>query len=262
MSTSAFAAQPQNSRGDFWIGDSGASCHMTNNTSKMYCVRPTLPGQKEVITSDGTKLREECVGNIDVVFHGRREEQITLCDVSYIPYLKFNLFSFHKVQQTHVITLDAAGAHIMGKNLTFPCEKIGLYLRATRFAPGTVGARPRTNRALASQISSPLSSCVPSCPPSVPNSSRFSSASKVSGTDAAYGYLLEPIPAPPVSTLLGEIEFGRKPPFRSDCFLTAAALNPGMLKHFKIIDINHLHVCPPMPMRVFGKQQRGNTVFF
>ena len=108
--------------------------------------------------------------------------------------------------------------------------------------PGTVGAKPRTNRALASQISAPLSSRVPSFPPSVPSSSQVSSASKVSGTDAAHDDLLEPITSPPVSYVLGKIEFGRKPLFELDCFLTAAALNLGMMKHGKVVDINHLHV--------------------
>ena len=130
---------------------------------------------------------------------------------------------------------------MVGKNLTFPGEKSGSYLRASLLAPGTVGAKPRTNQALASQISAPVSSCVPSCP-SIPNSSRFSRDSKVSGTDAVYGDLLEPIPSPPVSSLLGEIEFGRKPLFESDGFLTAAAPTPAMLKHTKVVDINHLHV--------------------
>ena len=69
----------------------------------------------------------------------------------------------------------------MGENLTFSCEKGGSYLRATRLVPGTEGAKPRTKRALASQISTPVSSCVPSFPPSVPSSSQVSSASKVSG---------------------------------------------------------------------------------
>ena len=100
----------------------------------------------------------------------------------------------------------------------------------------------KTYRALTSQISAPLSSCVPSCPPSVPNKSRFSSVSKVSGTTAAYEDLLEPIPSPPVISVLGENEFGRTHLFESDCFSTAAALNPGMLKHAKVVDINHLHV--------------------
>ena len=211
-----------------------------NDTSKMYCMRPPHFDQKEVITSDGSRLKVKCVGNIDVIFHGRSDEPIAMIDVSYVPDLKFNLF--HKAQQTHVIILDAPGAHIMGKNLTFPCEKGGLYLRATRLAVGTVGAKPRTNRALASQISTPLCSCVPSFPPSVPSSSQVSSASKISRTDAARDDLLEPIPSPPVSSVLGKIEFGRKPLFESDYFLTAAALNPGMTKHGKVVDIYHLHV--------------------
>ena len=101
----------------------------------------------------------------------------------------------------------------MGKNLTFPCEKSGSYLRVSRLAPGAVKAKPRMNRALASMISAALSGCVPSRPPSVPNSSRFLGASKVSGTDAAYDDFPEPIPSPPVSSVLGEIEFGRKPLF-------------------------------------------------
>ena len=44
-----------------------------------------------------------------------------------------------------------------------------------------------------------------------------------------------------MSSVLGEVEFGRKPLFESDVF-TAAVLSPGMLKHGKVIDINHLHV--------------------
>ena len=89
---SAFAAQSKGSCSDVWIGDSDASCHMTNNAPKMYCVRPPLLDQRDVTTSDGTRLRVECVGNIDVVFQGRSDEPITLCDVSYVPDLRFDLF--------------------------------------------------------------------------------------------------------------------------------------------------------------------------
>ena len=151
----AFAAQPQNSRSDFWIDDSGTSCHMTNDASKMYCVRPRPLDQRGAITSDGIRVGVECIGHIDMLFHGRSEEQITLIDVSNVPDLKFNFYMFHKVQQTHVIILNAAGAHIREENLTFPFEKSGSCLRSTRLVPGTVGAKPRTNRALASQISAP-----------------------------------------------------------------------------------------------------------
>ena len=59
------------------------------------------------------------------IFTGRSDELITLCDVPYVPDLRFNPFSFHKAQQTHVIILDAAGAHIVGENITFPSEKSG-----------------------------------------------------------------------------------------------------------------------------------------
>ena len=160
----------------------------------------------------------------------------------YVPGLRFNLFSFHKAQQTHVIILYAIGAHVMGKNLTFPCEKSGYYLGASQHRPGTVGAKPRTNRALASQISDPLSSCVPPSSQSVPNSPSFSSASNVPGTDAAYDDLLEPIPPPSLRPVLGKIEFWGKSFFESERSLAAVALNPGMLKHGRVVDINNLHV--------------------
>ena len=257
---SAFAAQSKGGSSDVWIGDRGALGHTTNGASKTYCVRPPLPDQREVTTSDGASLRVECVGSIDVGFHGRSDKPITLCDVSYVLELRFNLFSFHKAQQTHVIILDAAGAHIAGKNITFLCEKRGSYLRASRFAPGTVGAKRRTNRALTSQISASLSSRVPFCPPNVPNSSRFSGASKVSGTDAAYDDLLGPIPSAPISSVLGGIEFGRKPLFESDCSLSAAALNPGMLKHSKVVDIYISMPLSPMPIR-FSFDWRIGFVF-
>ena len=120
---SAFASQSHNSRSDFWTGDSGATCHMTNDASKMCCMRPPKFDQKEVTTSDRTRLKVECVGNNDVILHGRSDEPITMIDVSYVPDLKLNLFSFHNARHTHVIILDAAGAHIMGENITFPCKK-------------------------------------------------------------------------------------------------------------------------------------------
>ena len=174
----------------------------------MYYVRPRLPDQWELTTSDGTnRLRVERVGNIDEVFHGRSDEPITLCNVSCVLDLIFNFFSFHKAQQAHVIILDAAGAYIAGENFTFPCEKSGSYLRVsacTQFCRGETKNKSSNSKS----DFCPLSSCVPSCPPSVPNSSWFSGASKVSGTDAAYDDWLEPISSPPVSSVLGEIESG------------------------------------------------------
>ena len=66
----AFAALSKNNTSDIWIEGGGASCHMTNDATRMYCVRPLPPSdQREVTTSGGTRLRVEYVGNIDVAFH-------------------------------------------------------------------------------------------------------------------------------------------------------------------------------------------------
>ena len=58
--------------------------------------------------------------------------------------------------------------------------------------------------------------------------------------------VLEPTPFPPLSFVLGEIQFVEKTPSRPECGigapLAAAALTPGPLKHGKEVDINHLHV--------------------
>ena len=111
----------------------------------------------------------------------------------------------------------------------------------SRFASGSVGAKRRTKRAIATQISAALNSCVPSCPPSVPNNSRFSGSLRVSGTDAAYDDLMEPVLSPPVSSVMGEIEFGRKHLTEADFTLAVAALNPSMSKIGKIVHIKHTH---------------------
>ena len=62
--------------------------------------------------------------------------------------------------------------------------------------------------------------------------------------------VLEPTPFPPLSSVLGEVQFVGKTPIgkpprpacRIETPLAAAALIPGLLKHGKEVDINHLHV--------------------
>ena len=127
---------------------------MTNDASKMYCVRPPPSDKREVTTSDGTRYRVEYIGNVDVVL----TNHVVRCLVC--TGLEIQYFSFHKVQQVHVIILDAVRAHIVGENPTFPSEKSGSCLRASRVTPGTVGAKARTKQALTSQISTSLSSYV------------------------------------------------------------------------------------------------------
>ena len=58
--------------------------------------------------------------------------------------------------------------------------------------------------------------------------------------------VLEPTPYPPLSSVLGEVQFVGKTPSRPECRigtpLAATALTPGPMKHGKEVDINHLHV--------------------
>ena len=117
---------------------------MTHDRTIIHNVRPPPPGRKTITIGDRRgKKKLELIGNINVIFHGKTDQRITLIDVAYVPGLGFNLYSLHAVQRTHLIVSDASGTHIMGENLTFPRSSSGSYLRATRFPAGTVGARRR-----------------------------------------------------------------------------------------------------------------------
>ena len=140
---SAFVVQSGSNEDDVWIADSGASCHMTRDRTRGYNVRPTSPGRETFTIGDRRRIKVEYIGNMDVIFHRKSDQRITLIDVAYVPGLGFNLYSLHVVQRTHLIVSDASGTHIIGANLTFPRSNSESYLRATRLPAGTVGARRR-----------------------------------------------------------------------------------------------------------------------
>ena len=78
----------------------------------------------------------EFVGKLDLVFHSRTDHPITFHDVSFVPDLSFNLFSFHVVQKKHEIILNKTGAHLLDGRLVFPRRSNGSSLLATRVLPG------------------------------------------------------------------------------------------------------------------------------
>ena len=117
---SAFVVQSGSNEDYVWIADSGASCHMTHDRTRMYNVRPPSPGRETITIGDRRKIRVEYIGNMDVIFHGKSDQRITLIDIAYVPGLGFNLYSLHAVQRTHLIVSDASGTHIIGENLTIP----------------------------------------------------------------------------------------------------------------------------------------------
>lgn len=69
-----------------WIGNSGTSSHTTNdgrNQNVRYSPPPFLD-KTEITPNDGTRRDVEQIRNIVVIFHGRNDEPIITCDVSYL----------------------------------------------------------------------------------------------------------------------------------------------------------------------------------
>ena len=164
---SAFVVQSGSNDDDVWIADSGASCHMTHGRTRMCTGRPPPPDRETITIGDRRRIKVEYIGNMDVIFHGKSDQRITLIDVAYVPDLCFNLHSLHAVRRTHLIVSDASGTHIIGANLTFPRSSSGSYLRATRLPVGVVGARRRQGEMHATYLLKHLRHPVP--PPSSRN---------------------------------------------------------------------------------------------
>ena len=105
---------------------------------------------------------------MDVIFHWKSDQRITLIDVAYVPDLGFNLYSLRAVQRTHRIVSDASGTHIIGANLTFPRSYSRSYLRVTWLPAGTVGARRRQGDIRATHLLRELRHPIPPPPPQEP----------------------------------------------------------------------------------------------
>ena len=164
----AFVVQSGSNEDDVWIADSGASCHMTHDRTRMYNMRPPPSSHETITIGDHRRIKVEYIGNMGVIFHGESNQRITLIDVAYVPDLGFNLYSLHAVQRTHLIVSGASGTHITGANLTFPCSSSGSYLRVTRLPAGTVGARRRQEDVRATNLLRQLRHPIPPPPQKIP----------------------------------------------------------------------------------------------
>ena len=210
---SAFVVQSGSNENDVWIADSGASRHMTHDGTRIYNARPPPPGRETITIGDRRRIKVEYVGNMDVIFHGKSDQRITLINVAYVPDLGFNLYWLHAVQRTHLIVSGASGTHIIGANLTFPRSSSGLYLRATRLPAGTVGARRRQGDMRATNILRQLGNPIP--PPSQeppPPPRRNMCATGLNSNVPGVVTVLVPTPFPPLSSVLGEVQFVGKTP--------------------------------------------------
>ena len=86
---SAFVVQPVgvDQVNNIWIGDSGATMHMTCNTDLMYDTSPPSPHRSRVILGDGSIRKVQFVGKLDLMFHSRTNHPVTLHDVYFVPDL-------------------------------------------------------------------------------------------------------------------------------------------------------------------------------
>ena len=121
---------------DVWIGDSGATAHMTRNAHMMYDTRPPSPHRSRIIMGGGSIKKVHFVGKLNLVFHTRTDHPVTLHDVSVVPDLGFSLFSFYLVREKHEIILNRTGAHLLVGRLVFSRKSNGSSLRATTVLPG------------------------------------------------------------------------------------------------------------------------------
>ena len=90
---SAFVVQSGSNEDGVWIADSGTSCHMTHDRTRMYNMRPPPPGRETITIGDRRRVSVEYIGNMDVIFHGKSDQRITLIDVAYVPDLGFNVLA-------------------------------------------------------------------------------------------------------------------------------------------------------------------------
>lgn len=71
--------------------------------SNMYDIRPPPSDREEITIEDKRCLKVECIGSIDIEFHGYTDEGATLHGVSYIPGPGFTIYSVREVSRTNLV---------------------------------------------------------------------------------------------------------------------------------------------------------------
>ena len=247
---SAFVGQPVgiDQANDVWIGNSGATTHMTWNADMMYDTRPPSPHRSRIILGDGSIKKVQFVGKLDLIFHSRTDHPVTLHDVYFMPDLGFNLFSFHVVQEKHEIVLNKTGAHLLGGRLVFPRRSNGSSLRATRVLPGghaNANTALRTVAIPPSQRNDGPPSSIPYrsvAPPAAHQTSGVSRSCRTSNAGARSGVKIPSVVQ----------KQGRESESRS-AGMAAAVLSPGgvFVNKKKVFDVKHFDVSLSHATRVY-----------
>ena len=134
MLSSFFPNSPSGST--VWIGDSASSVHGTDSGKFAYNKRRPLPGEAFLLIGDGRKLKVECFGSLDVIFHCKDDVRVTLENAAVVPGLAFDLMSFNCIQGKHDILMNRDGTWILDGWVHFVKLPAGNYIQATRVEHG------------------------------------------------------------------------------------------------------------------------------
>ena len=119
-----------------WIGDSASSVHGTDSDKFVYNKRRPLYTEASLLIGDGRKLKVECCGSLDVVFHCKDYVRVTLKNVPVVPGLAFDLMSFSCIQEKHDISMNRDGTWILDGRVHFVKLPAGNYIQDTRVEHG------------------------------------------------------------------------------------------------------------------------------
>ena len=87
-----FGAKEMEVSNNFWIGDSGASCHMTNDDTGLEEISKI---DEEIMIGDGKPMKATKVGRMkmEMIKNDGSKQQFTLSNVKYVPELHYKVFS-------------------------------------------------------------------------------------------------------------------------------------------------------------------------
>ena len=107
--------------------------HGAGSGKLVYNKRHPLPGEAFFLIGDGRKLKVECFGSLDVVFHCKDDVQVTLESVAVVPGLAFDLMTSSCIQEKHDV-FD--GTWIRDGRVHFVKLPAGNYTQAIRVKHG------------------------------------------------------------------------------------------------------------------------------
>ena len=140
-----------------------------------------------------------------------------------------------------MVIFDCLGAHVIGTKITFPRNVNGACVRATRLPTRTVGEKRKLDDVCSIELLKQLDHPIPPLPVETRSKEMcLTTFSDTGGIESiSSDYLVEPLPIPPLSQVLGETDLS---PILKSKGVALAALTPGALKHGSTVNINHLHV--------------------